>query len=105
MTEKTIRKITVEAREMQTKDGSKKFFAYRSVMKDGRYMDTRFVKEISNVPKNDFVMHVLDENINITKNRKYPILWVKSVEQFESMESHYRSLDEAKSKEFDDIFG
>lgn len=103
--ETQTRKITVEVRELTTKDGAKKFFAYRSVMKDGRYMDTRFVKEITNIPKADFVMHVADTDINITKNRKYPILWVKSVVKFESMESHYKALDEAKSKEFDEIFG
>lgn len=75
----------IKVNDITTKDG-KKFKAYKTIGKDGRKMDVRFVRDCNNVPTEPCVVVVNEENCNVDTTRQYPILWIKSVERIEDFQ-------------------
>ena len=78
-------KIKVIVKHCKTKDGKKEFDAYRAVQADGKLIDCRFQAHIQNIPKENFVMLVRSDEINISKAYEYPRLWVANVLEFMSV--------------------
>ena len=84
--------ILVSEREYTDKDTGKKkkFNTYKAVTKTGKLMDCKFRREVTNLPTKNGIITVKIENMNIAKNMKYPVLWIKAIEEF----SPYRTLED-----------
>lgn len=98
-----VQEIRIIAEERETKDGKKKFMSYKAVMKDGSLMDTRFTQAVKNAPESSCTIVVKAENANIDKNRLYPILWVKAIEEIKVIDT--TQFSEANAKELEELFG
>lgn len=68
----------IEVNEIKTPDG-KSFNAYKTVAKNGKKLDVKFVRGCHNVPTEPCIIEVLDENGNVDTTRQYPVLWIKDV--------------------------
>lgn len=79
-----IRTIKVIVKHCQTKDGKKKFDAYRAVQTDGRLIDCRFNMTVpqSSIPTERFLMRVDATQMNVSRAYEYPRLYVKNVVEF-----------------------
>lgn len=77
-------KIKVLAKEVTMKDG-KKFWAYKAVKPNGKLIDIRFTKNAGTIPTKSFILEAKDENLNIDKNREYPILWCREISNIENI--------------------
>ena len=97
------KEIRVIAEERETNDGARKFMTYKAVMKDGSLMDTRFTKAVKNVPEKSCTIVVKLENANVDKNRLYPILWIKAIEEIKTIDTSV--ISEANAKELEELFG
>ena len=95
--------IRIIAEQRETKDGARKFMTLKAVMKDGSLMDTRFTKACKNAPDKTCTIVVLAENANVDKNRLYPILWIKAVEEVKAIDTAV--ISEANAKELEELFG
>lgn len=91
--ESNERKIKIlQVNEITAKNGNK-FLAYKTIGKNGRKLDVRFVRDCANVPKEPCIIVVKNENANVDESRIYPIVWVKNVERIEKYERK-SNLDE-----------
>lgn len=95
--------IRIIVEEKETKDGSRKFTAFKAVMKDGSLMDARFTKGCNNVPNKSCTIVVLPDNANVDKNKLYPTLWIKAVEEIIYKDG--TKFSEANAKELEELFG
>lgn len=87
--------IEIKRREVSTADG-KKFYAYKILCKDGRYMDCCFVRAIaSKIPDKD-VFYIARETLkgNVNTNRKYPRMWITDFDECAAPEHANISLDD-----------
>lgn len=91
-------KILVQER---TSNG-KKFNTYKTTTKNGRLMDVKFRKEVKNLPTKNCYAIIYVDDMNVDKNRQYPVLWVKAVESYETIEAN-TSIE--NKKQLDEIFG
>lgn len=98
-----LQEIRIIAEERETKDGKKKFMSYKAVMKDGSLMDTRFTQAVKNAPESSCTIVVKPENANVDKNRLYPILWVKAIEEVKTIDTS--EFAEANAEELAELFG
>ena len=100
--EVALLRITVLGEEKPTKDGSKKFWTYKAVTKNGALVDLKFRQEVALVPKKPkFIMVVHPDNINQARNTYYPTYWVAKVETFEEWEANLT----ANRKRMAEVFG
>lgn len=76
--------IKVYAEEKTTTDG-RKFFSYKTPTKNGRLITCKFRQECSNVPKENALVTVDIDNMNMQKNSEFPCLWVSAIESWEPM--------------------
>ena len=80
-----IYKVKVaQVKEISARNGSK-FNAYKTIDKNGNFIDLKFTKACHNVPETRCWIYVLEENFNIQRNREYPVMWVKEVEKVEPL--------------------
>lgn len=107
--EKTREFKIVEVKDIKTKDG-RSFKAYKTVGKNGKKIDVRFVRDCNNIPKEPCTIVVLDTNCNVDETRQYPILWIKQVEEIKEMEhksnvgKYFDEDEEIKAEELDISF-
>lgn len=98
-----LKEITVEVRKARTSEG-REFSYYRALQKNGEYIDCKFRKEVLNIPTTDFIAVVDTLNMNISRKGKYPKLWIKSVNEFKSLEEHYSKLTQEQEEVLNDLF-
>lgn len=67
-----------EVKPITTKEGNK-FTAYKVLTKDGKIMDCKFTKDVTNVPTEPCIMIVNSDKCNVATNRQYPVLWVQEI--------------------------
>ena len=80
-----IYKIKVaQVKEIAARNGSK-FNAYKTIDKNGNFIDLKFIKACHNVPETRCWIYVKEENFNIQRNREYPVMWVKEIEKVEPL--------------------
>ena len=72
----------IEVKEMTSKEG-RKFTVYKSLTKEGKLMDTKFRKEVKDLPTEPCMLIVDSDQCNVTKNTQYPTLWIKAVKAIE----------------------
>lgn len=79
----SLKKIEVySVKDIETKDG-KKFKAYKCVTKAGKLIDLKFTRGCSHIPDHPCYILVKAENVNVQSNLKYPVAWVKEIEDIE----------------------
>lgn len=75
----------IEVKEITLNNGQS-FNAYKTITKDNKKMDVRFVKSCKNVPTEPCNIVVHEEDANVDTTRQYPILWIKEVQSIEEIE-------------------
>lgn len=96
--EKDEKLIQLIAKQVTAKNGSK-FTAFSAVQKDKRLMDCKFINDINTKPVESCYIRVKIADINVDRNRLYPVLWVRNilgiyVDDSERAEQQTRSSDE-----------
>lgn len=77
----------IEVKEITTSDG-KKFNAFKTIGKNGKKLDVRFVRTCKNIPTEPCNIIVDDTKCNVDNTRQYPVLWIKDVERIEELEKN-----------------
>lgn len=72
------KEIEIKVGTAKTKEG-KEFTHYKALQKDGRYMDARFRNEVKNLPTENSIIVVDENDISLDYNRKYPRVWFHKV--------------------------
>lgn len=99
------KKIKIIVKEREGKDPSgkvRKFNTYKTTTKNGRFMDVKFRKEVTNLPTENCYAIIGVDNMNVDSNREYPVLWVSAVEGYESVEENSAEQNRKKIDEFFD---
>lgn len=73
--------------EIEIKERNLKFLAYKTITKNGKFMDVRFTRNVTNAPKAPCVVVVDEANVNVDDQRKYPIMWVSEIKRIEPLAS------------------
>ena len=75
-------------RKKKNKTNGSMFTTYAVKMKDGKWIETRFTKNVpkSKMPTAYSKIVVSQDMMNIDKRGKYPKLWIKGVESVEPLE-------------------
>ena len=81
--ENELIKIEVTAKTITKEDGTT-FLAFKGLTKKGWY-DLRFRKEAENVPEMSCFIYVKKENLNVNRQQRFPVIWVKTVERIEEL--------------------
>lgn len=76
--------ISVKTVKFAGENGEESFLAYKGFTKKG-WVDLRFTKEVENVPTKNGYIYVENENCNVNKTGRFPIIWVKKIEKFEEI--------------------
>lgn len=82
------KKIKIRVQEKETKDANgkvKKFNTYKTTTKNGRLMDVKFRKEVTNLPTESCYAIIGIDDMNVDKNREFPVLWVSAVQGYETL--------------------
>lgn len=94
------KKIKILVAEKTTTNG-KKFNTYKTTTKNGRLMDVKFRKEVKELPEANCYAVIGIDNMNVDKNREYPVLWVSAIETYESIEANAKADNK---KKLDELF-
>lgn len=76
------KRIKLLVKTRQTSDG-RKFTAYKTVTKNGRLIDCKFRKEVTNIPAADCFIICNVDDMNMQRNSEYPVLWVSAIQATE----------------------
>lgn len=90
--------VYVKVFEGKTKEG-KKFDYYKLVDKNGKFIDVRFTRTVTNKPTEDSIIKVDVNNISYDKNRLYPCYWIREIESMKSI----REVRKEKDKQNDEV--
>lgn len=93
------KKIKILVQTKKTSEG-RSFNAYKTTSKNGRLMDVKFRKEVKELPTENCYAIINVDNMNIDKNREYPVLWVKEVEGYEDLETNSKENNKKVLDEF-----
>lgn len=91
MDKKKLLKIEVIVKAMTTKDG-RSFNTYKGVQKDGKLIDLKFRKEVKAPDCNGYI-YCEKEQVNLVKNVKFPVVWVRKIEKFEPKTVEAQQVD------------
>lgn len=101
---KTTKRLEIVVTERQTADG-RKFNAYHTFSKNGRRTDVKFRQDVQNKPTEHCFIEVLPENMNLNTSGRFPVLWVKAVEEIVTIESVQDERAEENRAKIDEYFG
>ena len=81
-------KLEVIVKKRENHVTKHEFTCYAVKMKDGKWYDLRFTKDVpvDQLPKSYSNVFVNADNINLDKRTKYVKVWVKKVERIEPIE-------------------
>lgn len=91
-----IKQLKIYVEDRMTTDG-RKFKVYKTVTKNGRKIDCKFRKEVTNVPSENSIISVYVNNMNMQKNSEFPVLWVSQIESIEPMAAKVNAEANAKT--------
>lgn len=98
VTKNNFLRIRVKVTEIKTETNT--FNAYKALGKNKKWVDLRFTKDVTNLPKEDCYIIVHTDNINYTENYLYPRFWVREIEEIVPIET--RTTQDA-TEFFEDI--
>lgn len=101
--EKDEKLIRLIAKEVKAHNGSK-FIAFSAVQKDKRLMDCKFINSVNQKPTQSCYIRVKLKDINIDRNRLYPVLWVRHVLEIYIDENENDERDERYAEDVADNF-
>lgn len=101
MEEKNVRKYKIYVEERTTSDG-RKFMVYKTVTKNGRMIDAKFRKTVTQLPKEKSFVTVPEGASNISTATEYPVLWISEVTKIEPITGNGTVETEAKLAEYFD---
>ena len=92
------KKIEIVVEEKTTKkDGKeKKFNVYHTFTKNGRKTTVKFRQEVSNLPTEHCNAIINVDDMNIDNSGRFPVLWVKAVVGYESIEEARKENNKKK---------
>ena len=94
--------ILVEERTAK-KDGKEiKFNTYKSFTKNGRKIDVKFINEVKNKPTEHCYATINVDDMNVDNSGRFPILWVKDVQGYESISEVRKENNKKKIDEYFD---
>ena len=98
------KKIEILVEERTThKDGKeKKFNTYKSFTKNGRKIDVKFRSDVKNLPTEHCYAVINVEDMNVDNSGRFPVLWVKEVQSYESVEETRKENNKKKIDEYFD---
>ena len=98
------KKIEIVVEEKTTKREGKevKFNTYKTFSKNGRKMDVKFRQEVKNLPKEHSIAIIAVDDMNIDTTGRFPVVWVKAVQGYESIETARKENNKKKVDEFFD---
>lgn len=94
--EQNTKRIKIKVSTRKTSDG-RSFTVYKTVTKNGRLIDCKFRKEVTNVPTVDSYIICPVDSMNMQKNSEFPVLWVSQILQVEPISGGPAS-DEQRAK-------
>jgi len=84
-------KIEVNAKEITAKDGTT-FLSFKGLTKKGWY-DLKFRRDAENVPSCSCYIYVDENDVNINRQQRFPIIWVKTVKKLEELKFEQKVSD------------
>lgn len=97
------KRIKIKVSQKKTSDG-RTFLTYRAVTKNGRLVDCKFRKEVTNVPKEDCYITCPVDKMNMQRNSEFPCLWVAQIDKVEPIGSLSDSQIAANAAVINDMF-
>ena len=94
--------IVVEERTAKREGKEIKFNTYKTFSKNGRKMDVKFTSAVENKPTEHCTAIIGVENMNIDNSGRFPVLWVKAVEGYESITETRQANNKKKIDEYFD---
>lgn len=94
--------ILIEERKTTKEGKEKKFNTYKTFSKNGRKMDVKFRSEVKNLPTEHCMAVINVEDMNIDNSGRFPVLWVKAVQSYESIEQARKDNNKKKIDEYFD---
>lgn len=95
------RTIKVIVKQKKTKEG-RVFNVYQAVTKNGRLIDCKFRKEVTELPTTTSLVTCFESDMNVQRNTEYPCLWIKAVQAIQPVAA---SDQEHNSGALTDYFG
>lgn len=92
-------KMRVKVTEITTQE--RKFFAYKTLGKNKKWLDLRFTRDVENAPKADCFIMVDSDNANYSTAYQYPRIWVRKIEEIIPFETRPNNVADY----FDDTDG
>ena len=99
------RRFLIKAAEKTTKDGSKKFYTYKTFSKNGRAVEVKFTQDTKFNAKEDCVIECLESNVDLNTSGMYPVLWIRAIERIIPREEIDAENAEKKRARLADYFG
>ena len=96
MNVKTMIKFKLYARTVKANNGNV-FTAYRVYSKDGKKtMDAKFTREsgFKDPGVSDFYEYANEEEVNVSRTGRYPVMWFRSVDHIEKIEKEAEDFSE-----------
>lgn len=94
--------ILIEERTAKKDGKEKKFNTYKSFTKNGRKIDVKFRSEVTNLPTEHCMAIIGVDDMNIDNSGRFPVLWVKAVQGYESIEEARKENNKKKIDEYFD---
>lgn len=85
-------KIEIYKKAITTKEG-KSFDVFKCIDKMGKKVDLKFTKAVKNLPDDSGFIYVEDDKINLDTHSRYPVYWVKGVENYERFERTNKAFE------------
>ena len=96
--------IEIKVEERTNREKGNKFNIFKALTNVGKWIDCRMRKEVV-APKENCIIVVDPTKINVTKNTKYPVLWVQEIKTIKPLKDVYKTRMEDAIKEAQAIFG
>lgn len=99
-----VKRLEIVVTERQTTDG-RKFNTFHTFSKNGRRTDVKFRNDVKPVPTEHCFIEVLPENMNLNTSGRYPVVWIKAIENIVSIEEVRSERSEEDRAKIDEYFG
>ena len=100
-----LRRFLIRTTEKTTKDGSKKFYTYKTFSKNGRVVEVKFTQESGFNSKTDCIIECQSDKCDLNTSGLYPVLWIRDVERIVPKDEIDAERAEKNAKKLSDYFG
>lgn len=94
--------ILVEERTAKKDGKEKKFNTYKTFSKNERKMDVKFRQDVEKLPVEHCMAVICVDDMNVDNSGRFPVLWVKAVQSYESIEQARKENNKKKIDEYFD---